>query len=344
MRQAAGVRQRPGPRQRYRAARRRHEACSASLRYHALAAAAPKLVRHRVLVGESDRGEVAIDPYAANIVVCGTSGTGKSTLTTGLLERLSERGYQYAIIDPESDYAAVDGAVALGAPNRPPLVADRQRLGQPARRRRRAPAAPAARTGSSSTRLTTSCRRAGRRPTGCRRGRTARSTSRCTPRACRARCCRRSTRCSPSASGPIARSASCAALPPPRRRRRRRHLAVPPPARRLLDVAAHAGQGRRPRGRGGEGGARRGDVPGGEPRRGPGGRREALHAPGRQAERHHRYRCPRRPARPRRRAEARPREPVRRSRRWGRARSRGEPASMSPERLLLSGGGKTTRL
>ena len=89
-----------------------------------LAAVGPRLGRHRVLLGKSVYGDVTIDPYEANIVVCGTSGSGKSTLTNGLLERLSERGYQYAIVDPEGDYGALDGAVALGSPNRPPLVAE----------------------------------------------------------------------------------------------------------------------------------------------------------------------------------------------------------------------------
>ena len=87
-----------------------------------LAAAAPALTRHRIDLGATDHGPLSFDPYAANIMVCGTSGSGKSTLTTGLLERLCRAGYQFAIIDPEGDYASLDEAVVLGGQQREPLV------------------------------------------------------------------------------------------------------------------------------------------------------------------------------------------------------------------------------
>jgi len=89
-----------------------------------LAAAAPALVRHRIELGADDHEAISIDPYATNIMVCGTSGSGKSTLTTGLLERLCTAGYQFAIIDPEGDYAALDQAVVLGGLPHEPLVAE----------------------------------------------------------------------------------------------------------------------------------------------------------------------------------------------------------------------------
>jgi hypothetical protein len=84
--------------------------------------AAPGLARHHVELGTAELASIAIDPYAANLMVCGTSGSGKSTLTTGLLERLCKTGYQFAIIDPEGDYASLDQAVVLGGPQREPLV------------------------------------------------------------------------------------------------------------------------------------------------------------------------------------------------------------------------------
>lgn len=87
-----------------------------------LADLAPRLVRHCIELGTTEDGPVAIDPYATNIMVCGTSGSGKSTLTTGLLERLCSTGYQFAIIDPEGDYATLEDAVVLGGPQREPLV------------------------------------------------------------------------------------------------------------------------------------------------------------------------------------------------------------------------------
>jgi HAD superfamily hydrolase (TIGR01484 family) len=87
-----------------------------------LANAAPGLARHRIELGTTDTASIAIDPYAANLMVCGTSGSGKSTLTTGLLERLCQAGYQFAIIDPEGDYASLEQAVVLGGQQREPLV------------------------------------------------------------------------------------------------------------------------------------------------------------------------------------------------------------------------------
>jgi HAD superfamily hydrolase (TIGR01484 family) len=91
-----------------------------------LAIGVPALTRHHILLGRpvDDDRDVLIDPYSANIMVCGTSGSGKSTLTQGLLERLHAGGYQFAIVDPEGDYGALDIAVALGAPAREPLVSE----------------------------------------------------------------------------------------------------------------------------------------------------------------------------------------------------------------------------
>jgi HAD superfamily hydrolase (TIGR01484 family) len=87
-----------------------------------LAAVAPKLTRHFILLGKSEEDVIGIDPYASNVMVCGTSGSGKSTLTTGLLERLCRAGYQFAVVDPEGDYSALELAVVLGGSPRVPMV------------------------------------------------------------------------------------------------------------------------------------------------------------------------------------------------------------------------------
>src|SRR4030095_8369341 len=57
--------------------------------------------RHRILLGRAGDNLFKLDPYAANVMICGTSGSGKSTVTTGLLERLSDTDYQFWILDPE---------------------------------------------------------------------------------------------------------------------------------------------------------------------------------------------------------------------------------------------------
>ena len=113
------------------------------------------------------------------MLVAGTSGSGKSTITTGLLERLAEPGYQFVVVDPEGDYSTLEGAVVLGDPQQAPtvdgaldlLASPRQNavvnlVGIPIEHRpafsdgllprlQELRAAPAGRTGSSSTRRTT---------------------------------------------------------------------------------------------------------------------------------------------------------------------------------------------
>jgi hypothetical protein len=52
----------------------------------------------------------------------GTSGGGKSTLTTGLIERLNARHYSFCVIDPEGDYDVLENAAVLGSPERAPSI------------------------------------------------------------------------------------------------------------------------------------------------------------------------------------------------------------------------------
>ena len=88
-----------------------------------LAELEPRLQRHEILLGRRAEGEeVRLKPYGVSVLLAGTSGGGKSTLATGFLERLSERGYQFCIIDPEGDYQNFEGAMALGSPARAPTV------------------------------------------------------------------------------------------------------------------------------------------------------------------------------------------------------------------------------
>ncbi|MBX6312676.1 MAG: HAD-IIB family hydrolase [Isosphaeraceae bacterium] len=95
---------------------------------------APRLVRHEILLGKTrDGGEERIAPYGVNILVAGTSGSGKSTMTTGFLERLAGPGYQYLIADPEGDYSTLEGAVVLGDPHREPTVEEMLELLKPVR-------------------------------------------------------------------------------------------------------------------------------------------------------------------------------------------------------------------
>jgi hypothetical protein len=58
--------------------------------------------------------------YGVNVLLAGSSQGGKTTLATGVCERLIERGYQLCIIDPEGDYGTLEGTVMLGDSSRVP--------------------------------------------------------------------------------------------------------------------------------------------------------------------------------------------------------------------------------
>ena len=87
-----------------------------------LAELEPRLGRHEIPLGTAGDEPVRLPPYGVNVLLAGTSGSGKSTFATGFLERLAEREYQFCIIDPEGDYEGFEDAVVLGDANRAPLV------------------------------------------------------------------------------------------------------------------------------------------------------------------------------------------------------------------------------
>jgi hydroxymethylpyrimidine pyrophosphatase-like HAD family hydrolase len=94
-----------------------------------LARRAPQLARHRIPIGETAEGEqLALEPYGSSVLLAGTSGSGKSTATQGLLERIAERGYSFGVIDPEGDYEALPGAVTLGTTERAPSADEAMQL------------------------------------------------------------------------------------------------------------------------------------------------------------------------------------------------------------------------
>ena len=83
----------------------------------------PRLTRHHILLGTETRRPnecVALRPYRTSMLVAGSVKAGKSSLTLGILERLTDAGYQYCLIDPEGDYEAMPGAVNLGSERQPP--------------------------------------------------------------------------------------------------------------------------------------------------------------------------------------------------------------------------------
>ncbi len=80
------------------------------------------LSRYDLLLGTGENGaEVRIGITGLNLLLAGSSGGGKSTTATSIVERLLEQKYQFCVIDPEGDYA-IEDAVTLGSHNRVPTI------------------------------------------------------------------------------------------------------------------------------------------------------------------------------------------------------------------------------
>jgi hypothetical protein len=80
----------------------------------------PRLTRHRLPIGLAGGDELYLEPYGRNVLLAGPTGSGKSTMAALILGRLSERGYQYVLTDPDGACKPAEGAVILGDRRQPP--------------------------------------------------------------------------------------------------------------------------------------------------------------------------------------------------------------------------------
>ena len=88
-----------------------------------------QLTRHHIVLGRRSTGRpVCLAPYGTVALIAGPPGAGKSTATTGLMERLAAKGYQYCLIDPEGDDQSIEGGVVLGDSAHAPSVEEVQQL------------------------------------------------------------------------------------------------------------------------------------------------------------------------------------------------------------------------
>jgi HAD superfamily hydrolase (TIGR01484 family) len=82
-----------------------------------------KLRQNLVAIGRrADGSLLTVPPYGMNMMIAGPSGTGKSTVAAGLVERLTHRAYQLCIVDPEGDYGTLPDIITLGNQNHPVSV------------------------------------------------------------------------------------------------------------------------------------------------------------------------------------------------------------------------------
>ncbi|HLQ91195.1 MAG TPA: HAD-IIB family hydrolase [Xanthobacteraceae bacterium] len=87
-----------------------------------LASARPRVPRALPVLGAKQNGEsVTISPFET-VLVTGSSGGGKSTIVTALLEQMRELTYQFCVIDPEGDYGDLRDTVMVGDAKRPPQI------------------------------------------------------------------------------------------------------------------------------------------------------------------------------------------------------------------------------
>lgn len=89
-----------------------------------LSAEAQPIARHRLPLGESEAEAVPLSPYGHNVLICGPSASGKSTVATRIVESLMEQGYQFCLIDPEGDYSNLEGPTHFGGPEGAPVAAE----------------------------------------------------------------------------------------------------------------------------------------------------------------------------------------------------------------------------
>ncbi|WP_175943748.1 HAD family hydrolase [Caballeronia sp. BCC1704] len=101
-----------------------------------LAAASERVTRRNVLLGarvngdsQQEEGEAeTLAPQRTVALIAGQSGGGKSTLITGLMERLVAAGYQFCALDPEGDFDTFENALPIGDAETAPKADDITRL------------------------------------------------------------------------------------------------------------------------------------------------------------------------------------------------------------------------
>jgi HAD superfamily hydrolase (TIGR01484 family) len=87
-----------------------------------------RLPRVRPILGtRPDGSNVGLSPFET-ILVTGSSGGGKSTVVTALLEQMRTLEFQFCTIDPEGDYAELPDTVVIGDAKQEPRLSEAMSL------------------------------------------------------------------------------------------------------------------------------------------------------------------------------------------------------------------------
>jgi hypothetical protein len=78
--------------------------------------------RHDLYLGDAvlDGAPVNLPSNSGAVLIAGSSGAGKSKLASLLLERITDRGHQVCVIDPEGDYETLNYLAHVGDSQRTP--------------------------------------------------------------------------------------------------------------------------------------------------------------------------------------------------------------------------------
>ncbi|HEX3431506.1 MAG TPA: HAD-IIB family hydrolase [Rhizomicrobium sp.] len=78
--------------------------------------------RDGIILGHASSGDaVNLLPATGSLLIAGHSGFGKSKLATALCEGMSEKDYQFCVVDPEGDFSELKPATVVGSADVPPL-------------------------------------------------------------------------------------------------------------------------------------------------------------------------------------------------------------------------------